>query len=294
MSIRLMGPTDVLQEIPSDDPLVAYLLQISGGVAIDKLELDSQALRNLRATGVRLVVPIVTQGELYGLIALGPRLGGQDYSIGDRLFLNNLAAHAGSAFRVVQLETQKRAETEARERIEHELRRRTAPDGTVTILFSDIDNSTVLTERLGDQRWLVLLRTHNEIVRREIESHGGFEVNTWGDEFMVAFQSARRALSCAIDLQRAFAEHNERRPDEAILLQMGLHTGEPVKEGDDFYGRSVILASRITAQAEGGQILVSSLVKELTESGSDFWFVDVGEVELKGMTGLHRLYQVAW
>src|SRR3990172_788959 len=80
-----------------------------------------------------------------------------------------------------------------------------APDGMVAILFSDIEDSTVLTERLGDQAWMALLQSHNDLVRAQVRAHGGFEVKTMGDGFMVAFQSARRALQCAIGMQKAMA-----------------------------------------------------------------------------------------
>ncbi len=83
-----------------------------------------------------------------------------------------------------------------------------APDGTVTILFTDIESSTAMTERLGDQRWLELLRGHNAIVRRRVAAHEGFEVKSEGGGFMLAFQSARKALECAVDIRRAFAARN--------------------------------------------------------------------------------------
>ncbi len=172
-----------------------------------------------------------------------------------------------------------------------DLRSHAAPDGTVTILFSDIDGSTAMTERLGDQRWLELLHAHNASVREQVAAHGGFEVKSQGDGFMLAFQSARRALQCAVDIQRAFAHHNE-SAEEPIRVRIGLHTGEAIKEADDFFGKNVILAARIANEARGGEILVSSLLKELTESAGDIAFGEGREVELKGLTGLHRVFEV--
>jgi class 3 adenylate cyclase/tetratricopeptide (TPR) repeat protein len=181
-----------------------------------------------------------------------------------------------------------------------DLRPHAAPDGTVTILFTDIEGSTEMTERLGDRRWLELLREHNAIVREQVAAHEGFEVKAEGDGFMLAFQSARRALQCAVDTQRAFAEYNAARPEpvegraEVIKVRIGLHTGEAIKEADDFYGKNVILAARIAAQARGGDILVSSLLKELTESAGDIAFGEGREVELKGLSGRHRVFEVVW
>ncbi|HLA19356.1 MAG TPA: adenylate/guanylate cyclase domain-containing protein, partial [Dehalococcoidia bacterium] len=205
-----------------------------------------------------------------------------------------------------------------------DLRPHAAPDGTVTIMFSDIEGSTAMTERLGDQRWLNLLRGHNAIVRKRVAAHGGFEVKSEGDGFMLAFQSARRALQCAIDIQRAFAERNASLPAhpepvegraepqpsahastssaragrsvdaEPIRIRIGLHTGEAIKEGDDFFGKHVNLAARVAGQAVGGEVLVSSLLKELTESTGEFAFGEGREVELKGLAGPHRLFEVQW
>jgi class 3 adenylate cyclase len=168
-----------------------------------------------------------------------------------------------------------------------------APDGTVTILFTDIEGSTAMTERLGDQPWLELLRGHNAIVRKRVAAHEGFEVKAEGDGFMLAFQSARKALECAVDIQRAFADRNE-DADEPIRVRIGLHTGEALKEADDFYGKNVILAARIAGQAQGGEVLVSSLLKELTESAVGVTFGEGREVELKGLAGQHRVFEVVW
>jgi class 3 adenylate cyclase len=174
-----------------------------------------------------------------------------------------------------------------------DLRSHASPDGTVTILFSDIERSTEMTERLGDQRWMELLGEHNAIVREQVAAHDGFEVKSQGDGFMLAFQSARRALQCAAEIQRAFARRNE-SAEEPIRVRMGLHTGEAIKDGDDFFGKHVNLAARIAGQAEGGEILASSLLKELTASAGDIAFSEGREVELKGLTGSHHVFQVAW
>jgi class 3 adenylate cyclase len=180
------------------------------------------------------------------------------------------------------------------------LRQHAAPDGTVTILFTDIEGSTAMTERLGDQRWLELLRGHNAIVRKRVAAHEGFEVKSEGDGFMLAFGSARKALECAVDIQRAIAEWNAARPStgsgraDEIRVRIGLHTGEAIKEDEDFFGKNVILAARIAGQAQGGEILVSALLKELTESGGEIEFGEGREVELKGLSGQHKVFEIVW
>jgi class 3 adenylate cyclase/tetratricopeptide (TPR) repeat protein len=175
-----------------------------------------------------------------------------------------------------------------------DLRQHAAPDGTVTILFSDIEGSTQMTERLGDQQWLHVLREHNRMVREQLAAHGGFEVKSQGDGFMIAFQSARRALHCAVAVQRAFAAYNEQHQDDLLRVRIGLHAGEAIKEADDFFGKNVILAARIAAQAQGGEILVSSLVKELTHSSGDIRFEPGRETALKGLNGTYTVHSVDW
>ncbi|MCI0850085.1 MAG: hypothetical protein J4N26_03900, partial [Chloroflexi bacterium] len=172
-----------------------------------------------------------------------------------------------------------------------DLRPHAAPDGTVTLLFSDIEGSTPMNERLGDQRWMELLREHNVLIREQLRSHDGFEVKTEGDGFMVAFQSARQALQCAIEMQRAFSQRNE-SAEEPVIIRIGLHTGEPVKDADDFYGKDVNLAARIAGQASGGEILVSSLLKELTQAGGDIEFGEPQDVKMKGLSGTQRVFAV--
>jgi class 3 adenylate cyclase len=172
------------------------------------------------------------------------------------------------------------------------LRSAAAPDGTVTILFSDIEGSTALNERLGDVRWLALLRAHNRVVREQVEACGGFEVKSQGDGFMIAFASARRAIQCARAIQEAIARDLGDNPDGPIRLRIGLHTGEAIREESDFYGKNVVVAARIADEAKGGEILASSVVKQLTESAGDIGFEDAREVELAGLAGTHAIYKV--
>jgi class 3 adenylate cyclase len=171
--------------------------------------------------------------------------------------------------------------------------RATAPDGTVTILFTDIEDSTALNERLGDQRWVEILRAHNEIVRECVRDHGGYEVKAQGDGFMIAYPSAREALACAVEMQRRLAGGEGVR-GERLRVRIGLHTGEAIREGDDFYGWSVTLAARLGDEANGGEILTSSIVRDVVGRADDIPFEDAGERELKGIRGRQRAYRVRW
>jgi eukaryotic-like serine/threonine-protein kinase len=175
-----------------------------------------------------------------------------------------------------------------------DIRAHAAPDGTVTILFSDIENSTLMTERLGDERWIELLRAHNAIFRESLGEHEGFEVKNQGDGFMLVFPSPTGALRCAIDVQRAFGEHGEESPEERIRVRMGLHTGEVIAEEGDFFGRNVILAARIAARASGGEILVSEALREQADGEDGLAFDEGRELELKGLAGTHTVYRAEW
>lgn len=172
------------------------------------------------------------------------------------------------------------------------LRPAAAPDGTVTILFSDIEGSTALNERLGDVRWLELLRAHQALVREQVHAHGGFEVKAQGDGFMIAFPSARRAVQCARAIQEAIESQLGDHANGPIRLRIGLHTGEAIREEADFYGKNIVLAARIADQARGGEILASSVVKQLTDSAGDLGFENERELELDGLAGTHRVYKV--
>jgi len=174
-----------------------------------------------------------------------------------------------------------------------DLRRASAPDGTVTLLFSDIEGSSRLTERLGDDRWMELLAIHNTIVRAQLDEHGGYEVKSQGDGFMVAFPTARQAVMCAIDIQRALLRRSA-RSDFPIRVRIGVHTGEAIHRQGDFFGRSVVLAARIAAHAQGGDILISALVRDLVAERGDIELRDAGQAEFKGLDGRHRLFEVAW
>jgi class 3 adenylate cyclase len=114
-----------------------------------------------------------------------------------------------------------------------------------------------------------LLAEHNEIVRCEKALHGGYEIKIIGDAFMLAFQSARDALNCAIGIQRAFSKRNS-SAKPPIRVRIGLHTGELVREADDFFGRHVNFAARVGSKAAAGEILVSSLLRDVVEPSGEF------------------------
>jgi class 3 adenylate cyclase len=160
------------------------------------------------------------------------------------------------------------------------------------VLFTDLVGHTEMMRRLGDARGREVLREHERITREAIAKYGGTEIKTDGDSFMVSFGSVAAAMECAVALQRAFAERNE-RGDEPLRVRMGLNAGEPVEDKGDLFGESVILASRIAAQADAGEILIAEPVRHLL-AGKGFVFADRGQFVPKGFEDAVRLFEVRW
>jgi len=161
----------------------------------------------------------------------------------------------------------------------------------VTILFTDMEGSTALTQRYGDARAQEVLRAHNEIAREALRAHGGSEIKHTGDGIMASFASGSRAISAALAMQRGFATHDESHPEAPIRVRIGLNAGEPVAEDDDLFGTAVQMAARIAAHADPGRVLVSNVVRELA-AGKGFLFSDCGDVVLRGFEDPVRLYEV--
>jgi class 3 adenylate cyclase len=166
-----------------------------------------------------------------------------------------------------------------------------------TILFTDVEGSTALTDRLGDTKARDLLREHERITREALAAHGGAEVKTMGDGFMASFSSATKALECSIAIQQSFAQRNE-SAEEPIKVRIGLNAGEPIAEDDpggrgDLFGTAVNMAARIAAKADAGEILASNVVRELV-AGKEFLFNDRGDTELRGFEDPVRVYEVRW
>ena len=165
----------------------------------------------------------------------------------------------------------------------------TAPDGTVTILFSDIEGSTHLNEELGDDAFVRLLVEHDRLVRGQVERHGGSVVKSQGDGFMVVFASPHDALGAAQAVQRK-ASSGRRARRAKVRVRIGINCGSVVSRDGDYFGRNVAKAARIAALAEGGQTLVSAEVQ--TRLDGEAGLEPAGTVELRGLAGEHALYAV--
>jgi class 3 adenylate cyclase len=165
--------------------------------------------------------------------------------------------------------------------------------GIRTVLFTDVVNSTTLTQSLGDEAALVMLGVHDTIVRDALSALGGREVKHTGDGIMASFVSTAAAVRCAIQIQRELANHAKANPERSLKVRVGAAAGEPVEQRNDLFGSTVQLASRLCAHAQPEQILVSNAIAELC-LGKGLQFEDLGEVTLKGFSYPVRAHAAAW
>jgi len=163
-----------------------------------------------------------------------------------------------------------------------------APEGTVTLLFTDIEGSTRLLRETGDG-YAELLLTHRRLLREAFEAHGGYEVDTEGDAFFVAFATANQAVSAAEQAQQALAAHAWPEGRQ-VWVRMGVHTGEPRLLEGNYIGLDVHHAARVMAAGHGGQVLVSQSTRDLLNEQTSLR--DLGEHRLKDLTQPQRLYQL--
>jgi class 3 adenylate cyclase len=167
-----------------------------------------------------------------------------------------------------------------------------ASDGTITLVFTDIEDSTELTGSFGDRAWIEVLRVHNEVVERQTVAHGGSVVKRMGDGYMLVFPAARRALRAALaiksEVQQTFID-----PGSPIRVRIGVHTGEVVRRDDAFFGQSVNYAARVAAAGAGGEVLASRLVRDLVEADREFAFEPSRDVLMKGVDGRQVVYPLA-
>jgi class 3 adenylate cyclase len=161
------------------------------------------------------------------------------------------------------------------------------------ILFTDLEGSTALNQRLGDDGAMRLLRIHDGIIRSALARHAGREVKHTGDGIMASFDSVQAALAGAVAIQRGFADHNASHPEPPLRVRIGMSAGEPVAEGGDLFGAAVQLAARLCDHASPGGIVVSSVVRDLA-IGKGFTFGPGSETSLKGFPVPVSLCELSW
>lgn len=174
-----------------------------------------------------------------------------------------------------------------------EIDRLAADDGTVSILFTDIEGSTTLNTELGDEAFVAQLIAHDTMVRAHVERYRGHIVKSQGDGFMVVFTKATRAVRAGLAIQRSFSQTWSRATRRTpVSVRIGVHTGTVVARGGDYFGRNVAMAARVGAQAQGGQLLVTRAVADELGEDERFRLSPGRRVELKGLPGHHQLYVV--
>lgn len=161
-------------------------------------------------------------------------------------------------------------------------------------MLCDIADAATLAARLGPERWEQLLRDHHLLVERLLALHDGQVVKFERDGFLASFNSAHGALYAAVELQRTFSSADDATAARGLMVRVGLHSGFVIAATDDLLGRNVVLASRIAGHARGGEILVSSTLKQYTETDPSFRFEPRGEHHFKGLLGEHEVYLVRW
>lgn len=164
--------------------------------------------------------------------------------------------------------------------------------GFHTLLYTDIEGHTAIMQRLGDERGRQVLRSHDRIIREAMHAHGGVEVLATGDGFLVRFPTAQAALECAAELQRVLADASADLPVE-LRVRVGITAGEPIVEGDELFGAAVHSARRIAGLADGGEVFVANVVRELV-AGKGFAFSDRGAIILPGLDDPIGIWELLW
>lgn len=294
---------------------------IMGGAEVDlrDAEIDCPEVTIVAVAfwgGVDIIVPEGVPVELTGV----PLFGGKHYRVADVPPLPGAPRIIVKAFPVmggVHVRTKRRGQRPERpglpERHErhpgrqhdrHRSQRRLVDEppsrlpadlhGTVTLLFTDIEASSRLFNDLGDAAAQQVIRDHHALLAAQAEVCGGHVVKTQGDGAMIAFRGASQALRCAVATQEAIEKWNAAHGATPIKVRMGLHTGEAIREGDDFAGRAVVVAARIAAEAQGGEILVSDVLHQLAASTGEFAFDGSRAIDLRGLDGSQVVFALRW
>jgi len=172
--------------------------------------------------------------------------------------------------------------------------RLSSPDGALTLMLSDIADAGTVASQLGPERWEQLISDHHLLVERLVAHHDGRVIKFERDGFLASFNSAHGRLHAAVELQRTFSSTDDDAAPAALALRVGLHSGFVIATSDEPLGRNVVLASRIAAHAQTGEILVSATLKQYTETDPSFRFEPRGEHHFKGLLGEHSVYRVPW
>ena len=159
------------------------------------------------------------------------------------------------------------------------------------ILFTDIQDSTLMTTIYGDAKALHLLHVHDVIVRNSLRNHKGRQVKHTGDGIMASFSTASKAVQSAIEIQKEIAIHKTNHPDDPLNIRIGISAGEPIEEHGDLFGKAVQEAARLCSEATPGGILTTQVVRDLSQ-GKQIDFEKFGDLEFKGFNELTSVFEV--
>ncbi|TMF75334.1 MAG: hypothetical protein E6I15_09160 [Chloroflexi bacterium] len=165
-------------------------------------------------------------------------------------------------------------------------------EGTVTIMFTDVEESTRLLSTRGFTASHEIMKAYETIIDEKVGQHAGRRIKGLGDGFMISFGSARHGVECALDIQQAIAEYSKQNPERKLRIRIGVNTGEVVEEAGDIFGAAVNVAARVAGKAKGGEILVSEIVRQLVGPIAEMKFEFRGRYKLKGFPDRWRLHQV--
>ena len=165
-------------------------------------------------------------------------------------------------------------------------------EGTVTIMFTDVEGSTRLLSTRGFTESHEIMKAYETIIEEKVAEHAGRRIKGLGDGFMISFGSVRHGVECALEIQSAIAEYSKQNPERKVRIRIGLNTGEVVEEAGDIFGAAVNVAARVAGKAKGGEILVSEVVRQLVGPLAEMKFAYRGRYKLKGFPDRWRLHQV--
>ena len=259
-----------------------------------------QALNMLHESGLDLPFIIVSGSIGEDLAVAAMKSGAHDY-----ILKGNMARLGPAVERELREAEGRRARRKAEDQQQNLLREleqaytqleRRVREITASIMFTDLEGSTQMLTRLGDEENQTLLAEHGRIIRQQLDNYGGLEVKTIGDGFMIAFYSARKAVSCAVEIQKELQGFNLQNPDRQLKVRIGVNLGEVIKEEDDYFGTAVVKAARIMDEAAGGQLLVSELLRNVAFGPTDIGheYSDFGKRTLKGFEGQEQIFEVIW
>jgi class 3 adenylate cyclase len=218
-------------------------------------------------------------GEGLRVRDVSDRAGGAPLGLGrlaGRAFRRGLCVEALEAEGLIELRSGVYRATAAGVRVLEDRGRAPGPCGAVAVMFTDLEGSTRLIERLGDAAAHALLRRHFALLRAAVADHDGHEVKSLGDGLMVMFGVVPDAVACAAEMQAAVA-----REGDGVGLRIGIHAGEPVRDENDYFGTPVIIARRLCDAAASGQTLVSQPVSQRVAERE---FESLGGIMLKGLS----------